>query len=211
VFAPELASFRGVTDQSDFEPRYNAYLAKVASGEFTPTVTVGVYADRGRWPPDWRQTALVREGGHWHASRPEAHLDRHPLLNTNPELKPGSDAMTHIVAFLLATGAFVAEHLLADEPEPPDRAARRRAERARERPPDDVHVLNFRRVERNSDKRESHRDVDWSCRWVVGSHWRQQYHPSDGSHSLKWIRPYLKGPADKPLRVSSPTVRAIVR
>lgn len=46
---------------------------------------------------------------------------------------------------------------------------------------------------------ESPHQVDWSRRWVVGGHWRQQWYPSIDNHRQIWIAPYVKGPGDKPL------------
>lgn len=43
--------------------------------------------------------------------------------------------------------------------------------------------------------------VDWSHRWIVDGHWRNQYHPSTGERTPTWIAPYVKGPDDKPLIV----------
>jgi len=48
-------------------------------------------------------------------------------------------------------------------------------------------------------------DVEWSYRWVVSGHWRNQFRPSHKDHYPKWIMPYLKGPEDKPLKLSSKT------
>lgn len=45
------------------------------------------------------------------------------------------------------------------------------------------------------------RHVDWSCRWIVHGHFRQQpYGPGGSLRKRIWIPPYVKGPADKPLR-----------
>lgn len=60
----------------------NAFLAKVTSGALTLTVTIGIYADRGKWPPNLRQNALIPEGSNWHASRPEVHVNH--LMNDAP-------------------------------------------------------------------------------------------------------------------------------
>jgi hypothetical protein len=53
-------------------------------------------------------------------------------------------------------------------------------------------------------------DVEWSHRWVVGRHWRNQWYPASGQHRPKLIEAYVKGPEDKPLKVRE-TVRALVR
>jgi hypothetical protein len=53
--------------------------------------------------------------------------------------------------------------------------------------------------------RERHDDespglfIDWSHRWLVNGHWRNQWVPSAQAHRQTWIMPYVKGPAHKPL------------
>lgn len=48
--------------------------------------------------------------------------------------------------------------------------------------------------------------VEWSRRWMVRGHWRQQpCGPRNENRKLRWIDPYVKGPEDKPLDVR-PTV-----
>ena len=65
----------------------------------------------------------------------------------------------------------------------------------------DVKVVQLRRYE--SESRPASDDgstPDWTCRWIVNGHWRNQYHPSTGKHELKYILPYVKGPEDKPFK-----------
>jgi hypothetical protein len=82
------------------------------------------------------------------------------------------------------------------------RAARRRAEREMAFPPEfgEIRVIALRRVNRHSfDDRDSDSEgVDWSHRWIVGGHWRNQWYPSIDDHRQIWINPYIKGPDDKP-------------
>lgn len=48
--------------------------------------------------------------------------------------------------------------------------------------------------------------VEWSHRWMVRGHWRQQpCGPQRSQRRLQWIDPYVKGPDDKPLDVR-PTI-----
>lgn len=42
------------------------------------------------------------------------------------------------------------------------------------------------------------RNIEWSHRWVVRGHSRNQYYPSTGEHRTIWIESYEKGPEDKP-------------
>lgn len=53
--------------------------------------------------------------------------------------------------------------------------------------------------------------VEWSCRWLVRGHWRQQYHPSTGRREPLFILPHVKGPDDKPFKAAGPTIRAVIR
>lgn len=64
----------------------------------------------------------------------------------------------------------------------------------------DIRVVTLRR--RATPMNTLH-EVEWNHRWAVRGHWRNQYLPSTKGHSLTWIAPYLKGPEDKPLVVSS--------
>lgn len=50
--------------------------------------------------------------------------------------------------------------------------------------------------------------VNWSCQWWVSGHWRRQWYPTSQTHKLVYITPYIKGPADKPLKEA---VRLMVR
>jgi hypothetical protein len=42
--------------------------------------------------------------------------------------------------------------------------------------------------------------VAWKHRWIVRGHHRAQWYPSIQAHRLVWIGPYMKGPADAPLK-----------
>ena len=48
---------------------------------------------------------------------------------------------------------------------------------------------------------QGHRDteVEWSHRWLVRGHWRNQWYSSEQTHRLIYINPHIKGPEDKPL------------
>ncbi len=55
-------------------------------------------------------------------------------------------------------------------------------------------------------------EVEWSHRWLVKGHWRNQPCKEDGEWTtrLVWIHPYVKGPEDKPLLIRE-HVYALVR
>ena len=80
----------------------------------------------------------------------------------------------------------------------PDRTERRRWERSG-RPIPEVTIVELRKPIHDNAGDGTSGFVDWSHRWMVDGHWRNQYHPSTGEHVPTWIAPYLKGPEDKPL------------
>ncbi|MFL5861133.1 MAG: hypothetical protein ACJ780_10170 [Solirubrobacteraceae bacterium] len=43
------------------------------------------------------------------------------------------------------------------------------------------------------------REVQWSHRWLVQGHWRNQWYGSEKVHRQIWIAPYVKGPDNMPL------------
>ncbi len=110
--------------------------------------------------------------------------------------------------YLAAFWTLSQQRLAAVEDEPLDRATARRAARAG-LPTDPVRVVRLR--EYSVEPEHDHHAVEWSHRWVVGGHWRQQ--PYGPGHSLRratWIAPHVKGPAGRPLLVRD-TVKAWVR
>lgn len=88
----------------------------------------------------------------------------------------------------------------------PDRAERRRFQRGNLGEAPDVSILQLRRSASGSEGDGG--EVNWSHRWIVGAHWRNQYRrgcetcvsgeQACGRHPT-WIAPHVKGPEDKPL------------
>lgn len=96
---------------------------------------------------------------------------------------------------------FIKDEIVAVEDAPLDRAERRRAERrgrlSRLRI---VHLRRYAQTAPSTHGGES--DVEWSRRWTVRGHWRNQpYGPGRTHIRAKYIRPFVKGPPDKPLVV----------
>jgi hypothetical protein len=106
--------------------------------------------------------------------------------------------------WLLASQARVGEQTAVA----PDRSARRRSQRAGY--PADVRLIDVRRqaAPATDTEGESHH-VEWSHRWLVNPHWRQQaYGPGRSLRKPVFILPHVKGPADKPL-VIKPAVNVV--
>lgn len=72
-----------------------------------------------------------------------------------------------------------------------------------------VTVITLRRPK--SESSGEHRDVEWTKRWLVSGHWRNQWFPSLGMHKQILINPYIKGPLDKPLEIRDRRVFQLVR
>lgn len=86
----------------------------------------------------------------------------------------------------------------------PYRALRRRLEKAGQ-PPAPVTVVTLRRRKEAAHAGDG-TPVDWSHRWVVRGHWRNQWHPRLKQHRAMWINEHVKGPDDKPLVVKDKVV-----
>lgn len=82
--------------------------------------------------------------------------------------------------------------------ERPDRVARRTAKKNgfEER---DVLVVRLRR-QRPRKPSEPQSTANYSHRFLVSGHWRNQWYPSLHLHRQKWIFPYVKGAEELPLR-----------
>ena len=91
-----------------------------------------------------------------------------------------------------------------------DRPARRRL--AKENSLLTLSKIRVVRLRRESGESEhgAPGSVEWSHRWLVSGHWRNQWLPSIKAHRLQWIRPFVKGPSDKPF-VPQRTVHVLER
>jgi hypothetical protein len=79
-----------------------------------------------------------------------------------------------------------------------ERPERRRTARA-QLPERDVMVLRLRRSEHDPQVQVGV-GREYTCRWPVRGHWRQQWYPSVQDHRPIWINQHIKGPDDAPLR-----------
>ncbi|WP_261568241.1 hypothetical protein [Frankia gtarii] len=91
-------------------------------------------------------------------------------------------------------------HIVEVEENQPDRAAVRRARRDG-LTASPVRLIHLRRATREQGAPADEGGArEYTCRWMVRGHWRQQWYPSRGVHRPLWINPHLKGPEDRPLR-----------
>ena len=66
-----------------------------------------------------------------------------------------------------------------------------------------VQVVYLRATEPGPPSEATGRSVDWNWRWTVRAHIRRQWYPSLGKHQLKTVKGHVKGPADKPLKITT--------
>jgi len=79
------------------------------------------------------------------------------------------------------------------------RATRRRWQREAGVEPSEVLVITLRRPTVKHDQEHEGEPVNWTHRWIVDGHWRNQWYDSIKRHRQIWISPFVKGPDDKDL------------
>lgn len=72
----------------------------------------------------------------------------------------------------------------------------------RKHKPETVQIINLRReIYEHHQRSGGGSDREFQCRWFVKGHWRQQrVGPGRKQRKPVYIAPYIKGPADKPLK-----------
>lgn len=106
-----------------------------------------------------------------------------------------------VYRWLIAAEAWTNQRILVDSHRPIERHLRKQIARANPSASVDtsVRVVELRRAARQAESSIGSRSVEWSRRWIVSGHWRNQPYPSKGDKKLLFISPYVKGPSDKPL------------
>lgn len=131
--------------------------------------------------------------------------------HTTPHQQAVASGMIELTRFFLAGCAWLQQRIITMGSGHIER--HRRKQLARENNvqlPSDVKVVQLRRTESQPHQHNENGDaVDWSCRWIVNGHWRNQ--PYKDKRELIYIMPYVKGPEDKPLKVPTHTVYAVNR
>jgi hypothetical protein len=83
----------------------------------------------------------------------------------------------------------------------PPRGTRRRAKKMEWDEDKNVTVIRLRRADPKREQQGDVQEVNWTHRWLVDAHWRNQWYPSIKAHRQIWIAPHIKGPEDKELRI----------
>lgn len=110
----------------------------------------------------------------------------------------GTEADKHFATLV----AFAKQKVLVQERSGGDRASRRLSERLGI-PEQTTVVVILRKGHSRQSHDEQRTEVEWSCRWWVSGHWRQQpCGPGLMSRRPTWVTPHIKGPEYKPIRTS---------
>jgi hypothetical protein len=91
------------------------------------------------------------------------------------------------------------------------RPLRRDAARRGMKEGEGVLVVTLRRPKTPSPEGHEPEEGNWSRRWIVSGHWRNQWYPSLNRHQQIWIAPFVKGPEDKPLVLHADRVYEFTR
>jgi len=110
-----------------------------------------------------------------------------------------------VMRFVIAAAAWLRQRILVTSDGHVERHRRKQLAREFDTPvASTVKIIELRRLESDAPRDPNAEPVEWSCRWIVTGHWRQQPY-KDGIRPI-YIHPFVKGPADKPLRVPTHTV-----
>ncbi len=144
--------------------------------------------------PSGQAKGLGLAGGVWEEGEMLSHRIR----------PPGDGEDEHAFRWILpgfaVLAAMLSQRITLTSDESVPRAARRRLGRGGNAHATSVQVIHLRLPQRDpSDSPAAPRD--WSMRWIVRGHWREQWFPSEGVHKPVFVAPYVKGPDDKPLVV----------
>jgi len=133
-----------------------------------------------------------------------AHATAIPLryMSDEREVSGEGDRNASWLLFWRVMQKLMAEKIVQSDPRQASRHARRDAQRFK-LPPSLLRVIELRRrrsakegeAEGNGSARE------YTHRWIVSGHWRNQWYPSEGRHKQKYIGEYVKGPEDLDLIV----------
>lgn len=94
---------------------------------------------------------------------------------------------------------FLGERWIGIDHVRPDRHQAKRAVKRLDRVPT-IKVIHLRRAAAR-DSESGDGNVEWTHRWIVRGHWRNQWYPALGVHKPRWIAEYVKGPEGAPLIV----------
>ena len=145
-------------------------------------------------PSDHEGGPFALAGGVWHEGERLSQRIRPPTDGEDDH------AFRWILPGFAVLAAMLSQRITVREPLRMDRAERRRRARAGDSRTTEAQVIHLRLASHDRPTEDSNH-VDWSRRWIVRGHWRDQWYASEGRHKPIFVPPHVKGPDDKPLVV----------
>jgi hypothetical protein len=108
---------------------------------------------------------------------------------------PRPDTIKPFHRFFQTTLRLIRDQVAESSPMEAPRPSRKRANRAGVKPRT-VNVVDLPRHRSSSSPKGS--AVEWTHRWYVNGHWRNQWYPASETHRQRWVRGHVKGPDDAP-------------
>lgn len=121
----------------------------------------------------------------------------------------GSDLLNEYLP-IVACRRFMELEFVSRQRQVLPRHIRRAADQKRRPPLPEINVVTLRRTARDTHASEGGEARDYSCQWMVSGHWRKPS-PQMKEPRPVYVRPYVKGPEDKPLRQPRGTIYAVNR
>lgn len=122
-------------------------------------------------------------------------------VSYRPEVGTDTDPIQYALLTyrqFIAFATFANSRIVTESKNPISRSERRRAQRKNVQL-GGVKKIILRRYHRVTQGIIEGASVEWSKRWIVTGHWRNQWFPSVQERRPVWIAPYVKGPDGKPL------------
>ena len=123
--------------------------------------------------------------------------------------KVGDPVKSAVLQAIVAMASFMKQPVVTLETHHLERSERRRLVREGKPQPPEVRVITLRRLQHA--KSSTGEAVDWSHRWWVTGHWRNQWYASEQTHRPVFIHSYVKGPDDKPLAMPTKNIYVVRR
>jgi hypothetical protein len=182
-----------VTDRSDKEVAWRALLWHTLTLQFVEETTQGILISMYSHSDD--PDDIPEPPSYYTPKLALFHLAPWTFGTEIPDEPKIKQPLRQIQSFFRLT----MQHITTHGAHVPSRATRRRAQRMK-MPEKNVTVIRLRRPK--SKPHGESEPIAHDHRWLVRGHWRNQWFPSLKAHRQIYIHDYIKGPEDKPLRIS---------
>lgn len=107
-----------------------------------------------------------------------------------------------LARFMLAALAWLDQKIIVTDGGHIERHRRKAFNRETKQSLEKIRVVQLRKTI-YPEREHGESEVEWTCRWAVSGHWRNTpCGPGKKDRQLRYIMPFIKGPADKPFRAT---------